>query len=163
VLETFCVDKVPNCLRSMWGHRWFYIQTYQSYNHTLKCLCFKECRGSNVTDNLWHPITMEEMYHFLGIILNMSIDNIRLVDSTPISVLRLNPEIQQKFMVLQVGPQMWCWDIDLNKSMPPSTQKVAYHQWETNTTNYMPQSNQWMNMKSVHSFLGENAPLMKEG
>ncbi len=35
----------------------------------------KNLKGSNFAGSFWHPISVEEMYHFLGIILKMSIDN----------------------------------------------------------------------------------------
>ena len=35
----------------------------------------KNLRGSNFAGNLWHPITVNEMYHFLRIMLKITIDS----------------------------------------------------------------------------------------
>jgi hypothetical protein len=41
----------------------------------LNAYAAKHIRGNHFAGYSWHAITVEEMYHFLGIILKMSIDN----------------------------------------------------------------------------------------
>ena len=38
----------------------------------------RNLKGSNFAGNLWHPIMVEEMYLFLGIILKMSMDSCQI-------------------------------------------------------------------------------------
>jgi len=38
----------------------------------------RNLKGSNFAGNLWHSITVEEIYHFLGIILKMSMGNYQI-------------------------------------------------------------------------------------
>jgi hypothetical protein len=92
--------------------------------------------------SVWKPITVKEMYHFLGMTLKMSIDNRELGGMTayfcPPNEMKYGQVVSFRFKDSPLGLLTSCLSIAVAEFVPPFIQRWGHQRLEITATNCGP-------------------------